>query len=92
MLSLKPRHRRKRQNVVEVALRDSSLVSHGQILFSRRGIIAFSISAPVSLATQYILLNSSLSENCTFVLALFGLSHAFTVFTTLLLTVTHAVC
>ena len=51
MLSLKPRHRRKRQNVVEVALRDSSLVSYGQTLF-RAGalVIAFSISAPVKIS------------------------------------------
>ena len=50
-LSLKPRHRRKRQNVVEVALCDSSLVSHGQTLF-RAGalVIAFSISAPVKIS------------------------------------------
>ena len=36
-------NRRKWQNVVEVALHESNLVS---TLFLRRGIIAFSISAP----------------------------------------------
>ena len=34
----------------------------------------------------------SSSKNCTFILALFGFSHALAIFLTLLLTVTHAVC